>query len=302
MKMRIKVLITFFVFMLLICGCSKKIPNYFRKIKIDGRYEVVGRYPISEEMRDSTICYHFVYNENKKLIKVEHLLKGKLHNRKYEKYAQILFEYSDEYETRIFQDSRNRPVAKSEGVYSIRLKLDKNNYYTSLFNYDKQGVLTADHIGVTQYLWTLNVNGFRIKSLRINAKGDRIEGNDGFYEVSWKHDDFGNIIETSTFGTDNQLKESEDGFAIMRWKHDDFGNVTENSYYDADEQLKEDENGFAVKRWKYDEQGICIEIKVYNDTTNLVFKLEYLYDDNGKYIKTVIYDDKGNKIEELDEK
>jgi len=263
MKMRIKVLITFFVFMLLICGCSKKNANYFHRIEINGRYEIVGKYPVSEEKINNIKCYHFVYGESKKLIKIEYLVKGKLHNSEYDKFAQVLFEYSDEYEKRIFQDSRNRQIENINGVYSIRIKFDKNNYPISLFNYNKNGVLAPDKKGVTQYLWTTNKNGQRINSVKLNIKGDRIEDNDGFYEE--------------------------------RWKYDENGNVTEESYYDADEQLKEKE-GFAVQRWKYDEQGICIGTTIYNNKTNLIYKSVYLYDENGKHIKTVIYDDKGNFV------
>jgi len=222
---------------LLIEGCTKKPANYYRKIELDGRYSIVGRYPVPDKIANKVNCYHFIYDEKGKLIKVEYLKSGKLQNDPYFGVARIIIEYSEGYEKRIFQDAKGKPKANSDGVYSIRLKLDENNNPISLFNYDKEGNLTEDKYGVAQYLWTLDKKGWRIKSIRIDKDGERITDNNGYYELRWKYDGKGNIIERSNHGKDGQLLEGKDGVAITRMKYDENGNTIEERYFGTDEAL-----------------------------------------------------------------
>ena len=80
MKKNIQVLFLLIIISLLIGSCARRPANYYRKVDIGSRYEIIGRYPIKDDMATKVNCYHFIYNEKGKLVRVEYLKRGKLHN------------------------------------------------------------------------------------------------------------------------------------------------------------------------------------------------------------------------------
>ena len=53
--------------------CSKSKPNYYKSVYLDGRSEIIGKNPISDNLANKTDCYHLVYNNEDKIVKVEYL-------------------------------------------------------------------------------------------------------------------------------------------------------------------------------------------------------------------------------------
>jgi len=311
---------------LLISGCSKKQANYYRKVGIDGRYAIVGRYPLTAEEAKGTECYHFVYDDDRRLAKVEHLKKDELQDTPNfgPPVAQVVIRHLEESEERSYLNAEGEPTADHNGIFSYHLKLDKKGHPTSLFNYDKQGRLIEEEVGVAQHLWTLDKSGRRIKSIFLNEKGDRIAHRVDVFEVRWKYDRKGNSIEESCFGKDGQLTdyspitrwkydkygekieesrhgmngkleaEDLDGYAVMRWQYDEHGNVVEESYYGVIGQVKEDKlSGAAPIRYKHDEQGNKTEESYYGTDGQL--KEDKLF---GIAMLRYEYDEHGNKVEE----
>ena len=151
----------------LISGCTKKPVNYYRRVRIDGRYAIVGAYPVADEQAKKINCYHFVYDEKGRVIRVECLehFKGGSWDWLHFPFPfglgvyGVKIEYSDGYEKRTYLDREGEPTNRDflfGRVYSIRLKLNEKNHPVSLFNYDETGNLVEGHDGVAQYVWTLN--------------------------------------------------------------------------------------------------------------------------------------------------
>ena len=137
------VLISFF----LISGCTKKPANYYRRVRIDSKYEIVGAYPVADELAKKTNCYHFVYDEKGRVIKVEYLVHFKggwwhLLNVPFLLFTMkfppalglgvygVKIEYADGHEKWTYLDSEGEPTNRDflfGRVYSIRLKLNEKN-------------------------------------------------------------------------------------------------------------------------------------------------------------------------------
>lgn len=257
-------------------GSSKKAANYYRKAILDrGTHSIMGKYPVADEMAKKINCYHFVYDDKDRLIKVEYLKVGVLQNDNVFGVAEIEIEYSNNYEKRIYKNPDGKPVYNKLGVYSNRYKSDENNRRISLFNYDEQGNLAKDRYGVTQYLWTVDEYGRKINSIRINEKGERIVDNQGLYELRYKYDKKGNQIEVSNHWKDGQLFEGNHGFAITRFEYDEHGNPVEIRFLGTDEQLKEHKEwGFAIAQSKYDENGKRIKTMIFDSNQKLLKELD----------------------------
>ena len=74
----------------LINSCTKKPANYYKKVDIGSRHEIIGKYSVSDNMANKVSCYHFIYDKNGKLIKIEYLKGGKLQNDSYFGVAQVI--------------------------------------------------------------------------------------------------------------------------------------------------------------------------------------------------------------------
>ena len=270
---------------------TKRADSYFRQVILDGKLTIVGNYPVEDAMAKTVNCYHFVNDDMGKLTKIEYMKASHLSNDMVLGVAQIMFDYSGGFEKRTYLDVYSQPMKDHiSGVYSVRLKLDESNHTLTLCNYNKQGVLSRDNYCVTQYMWWLDKDGKRVKSIRLDAKGNRITDSNGFFElrtqtddngvveqtnyngrgkvferrniismVRRKYDDKGNLTELRYMGSNGQLKEEgRYGIAVIKWKYDGMGNLVEESYYGTDEQLKEPAFGnfsFVTRQYKYDDKG-----------------------------------------------
>jgi hypothetical protein len=143
------------IIMSIITSCNSNKASYYRTVKLDGRYEIVGEKPILSSTSKKTDCYHFVYNQDGKVIEISYLEKGKPSIDDFFKVSKIKIVYKDGFEVRSFYDDLGYPITSSEGVYSIRLKLDKNNFRIGLFNYGINNQLFKDVNGVVQYKWLM---------------------------------------------------------------------------------------------------------------------------------------------------
>lgn len=91
---------------LLPSGYASGSAQYYRKVRVDGNYKIVGTYPVSPEMAEKTKCYHFFHDERGRLTCIEFLKNGTCTNDHEFCVAKIIFNFSQgEYETRIFHNA-----------------------------------------------------------------------------------------------------------------------------------------------------------------------------------------------------
>ena len=78
MKYRIKGML-FILCIFLFASCSsEKQENYYRKVRLDGTYSIIGRFPVADELAKKIDCYRFVYNKDGQIAKIEYLEKDKI--------------------------------------------------------------------------------------------------------------------------------------------------------------------------------------------------------------------------------
>jgi len=265
MKLFLSISLVILTIVLLISGCvgSREGDKYYRKVSIDGRYVIKGEYPISEEAGKKGEAYHFIYNKKGELIRVGHLLGGKLKEESVfgNNVAQLLIEHFETYEKRTYLDVNGTPVMDGHGVYSISLLFNEDNHPVSRLNYGDFGEFIEDNYGVAQYSWTLDDEGRRIKTVFYNLVGGRVTIEEEGFETQFKYDESGNMIERSCFDSEGKLREDNNGVAILRQKFDDKGNIIEIRHFDAMDKLKEMGNGIAVIRQKFDGDGNVVEVR-----------------------------------------
>ncbi len=298
----------------LLSGCAKKPASYYRRVRIDGRYAIVGAYPVADDQAKKTNCYHFVYDEKGRVTKVEYLAHFKggwwhLLNIPFYLFQMdlppalglgvngVTIEYGDGYEKWTYLDSEGKPTNRDflfGRIYSIRLKLNERDQRVSLSNLDKKGNLAEDHYGVAQYVWPLDEKGRRIKAIFLDKKGERIVTRNGVGEVHYKYDDKGNMIEEQFCTPDGKPIADDKGVAMKRLQYDAHGNMIAVSGYDTRGKLIEDEKGEAVSRFKYDGNGSLVEMRWCGADEPgqkgecIIFRLKY--DEGERWLEVSFYD------------
>ena len=106
-----------FSILVLITGCSNQKANYYQKVKLDGRYEIVGEKPIDDSIYMKMDCYHFKYNQEGKVDEIIYLEKGKPSTDDYFNVSKLKIDYQDGFEERSFYDKSRYPKATYKGVY-----------------------------------------------------------------------------------------------------------------------------------------------------------------------------------------
>ncbi len=232
--------------------------EFYRQISIDGGFNLVGRYPVSESEGKQGASYRFTYGDNG-LDKVEYLINGLMkENDLYFGAGQIKIEYSDNgWEKRSYFNYRGKPTRDVvSGAYSVRIKRDEENNTISLFNYNKTGNLVKDKYGVAHYLCYLDDQGRRASSIRFDVSGNRVTDKEGFYELVSKYDDNGNVVEQMNYGKDGKLMEDELFFAMIKREYDEKGNIVHETFHGVDGELKlHSIAGVAMVDREFDDQG-----------------------------------------------
>ena len=279
--------------------------DYFRKIKLDGKNSIIGKYPIySEESVKNTSCYHFTRNSEGKLIGIEYLKKAK-HSKGDPFYgcSKILIEYSKDSEKWKFLDKNNKLIKNNQNVYSVIFKLDEKGRRISKANYNKTENLTNDKNGIANYLWTLDNNGNILKESYLNKYGKVID-NYGVFFTQYNYDNYGNEIKESYYDNEENPTENDGGIAIKDKKYDKYGNLIETKFLDKDGQIKPLKNGIAIYRKKYDNRGNNIESAIYDENEQLIEDYQkiaiyhFKYDDMGNTTEIKLFN-KDNELTEV---
>lgn len=296
-KVMFKIMMLAVTLIILLAGCNSKQAKYYRFVEINGRYEITGRYPLSDAEGATMTCYHFIYNEEKKLASVEYLCNGKKSEFSYfgADVASVKIEYQPGFIEHHYLDIYGEQTDDFWGVSYRRLKLDENENPIAVFNYNKDGVLTKDTMGVTYYALRLDEKGRCVAAMRLDERGTRIYDSDGVYEVRYVYDKNDNKIETSSYGKDGQLMARSNNVATDKCKYDENNNLVELRYYGPDGQrVLNSKNGASAIKMKYNDLGLAIETAYYGTDDQLkecdeVAIYKYEYDKNGNQTSETYY-------------
>lgn len=317
------------IFLLLVaCGCGDKKSDiqkekYFRKILLDGRYKIIGRYPVNVEEAAKINCYHLRHDSTGQLVMFEFLKNLQPARDLIFGIHKSTFEYNTDFETRRYFNIDGSPMTNFQGVFSTRLGLDGNGHYIGKDNYDYRQIPTADRNGVYRYQWKPDEYGRRVSSISYDKDGQVLTDTTyGIYEIQWRYDNKGRRLEQSFHKKDGSIAADQTGLAIIRFEYypsdeissqiyigldddgnqvlkaenravwDKFGNSVEHSQYGPDRQLRK---RFALS---YDGQGNTISQKRYGPNDSLEKIISWDFDSIGNMIHTVVRDGEGNILSE----
>jgi len=288
-------------------GCAERRANYYRQIDFSGHL-FKGKYPLTAELAKKVNCYYFVYDKNNRPVVIEYLKDGKIKNQlPLSSVAKIIINYTGYVQGVSFQDANDNPVPDEKGIYSWRIKIDRNSNQAQTFAYDQTGQLMDTIItGIAESLSVLDNKGRISKIIQLFDKNhSRVINRDGVpYEFRFTYDKQGNVSEISAHKESGELVKDKQGIAIRRIQFDQYGKTIQGSCYGQNNDLTEsNEYGAAIVRYKYDDKGNLIETSVYGaydqpkNGKEGVAIIRYSYDKEGNLIEAVNYD-KDNKITE----
>ena len=105
----------------ILIGCfTEKPANYYRKIRLDGNYSIVGRFPIAAVDAKRVNCYRLEYNEQGKIVKVEYFENGKIARDTYFGIEKMTIDYSDGLEKRTYLNRKDQLSENKNGVFYKR--------------------------------------------------------------------------------------------------------------------------------------------------------------------------------------
>jgi len=116
--------------LVMLSGFSQQKPNYYRNIYVDGRYQIVGSYPLSDREAAGKMCYHFIYDEQNRPVSVEYLVSGYLSGDSYfgKSVASLEITYSDGFQDCTFKDIYGNTTKDNTSVSSYRLILNDKGH------------------------------------------------------------------------------------------------------------------------------------------------------------------------------
>ncbi|PTY02015.1 hypothetical protein DB346_10410 [Verrucomicrobia bacterium LW23] len=283
----------------------------YRVARTDGRYEIVGAYPLSPESvtPHSRIRYYkFYYNSEGRLIRIESYKGNALHqDDKYFDAVQIVIQRYTPHagnpgtEIRYFLDAAGAPMRKDDGVYAEHLTLNEKGHCIRITNLDTNGQPMLDHSGIAHYKRTLDGEGRVVSSHFEDLDGKRCFDNKGHYEIRHAYNEQGQRISKTNTGPNGETQNDTDGIAITRWKYDAQGNVAEETYFDKDNHPAQ-RNKYGPHRvtYTYDNAGNLTEESCYNtsgapstDETHNASTIIHRYDKDGNPTEISFLDTEG---------
>lgn len=256
------------MYVILISCSGRKRHEYFRHATIDGRHELLGRYPVDSVIAQQINCYHFVYDHKGRPVKVEYLKRGNLAIDSRFGAALIEIDYwkewafilLDKWERWRFCNEDNDLIRNNDGVFSFYLNATYHVFSPNTWDvYSHKYNDVLDKNGLEEYMYRLDKDG-RIISEKHKGTDDLWSSDSlGVFEYEMKYDTNGNLIEISSDGDTN-------GVFIKRFTYDEFGNRLETKYYDKNKNLVSPKDiGAPIVRYKYDENGYLIETSFYDE-------------------------------------
>lgn len=229
---------------------------YYQSIETDGSYRLIGKSPVKAETFQYAKCYHFVYDDAKKLIAIEYLHKGQPAVDSLFQAHRVTIDYSDNRETRAFFDLEGKPTAGASGVFAYRLTYDGQGHLVELLNLDRDQHPLADSKDIVQSVWKYDASDNLIESRYLDGDGRlRLSGPDHLAVLRYRYDSQGRVIEKSGLGLDEKPTPNAEGVAIVRFQYNEMDNLVEIANFDPADQPVESLAGVARTTFHYTEKG-----------------------------------------------
>jgi hypothetical protein len=174
-------------------------------------------------------------------------------------------------------DAAGRPAKLlSNNPHKLKITGDVHGLVTERAYFDENDRPALDRHGVHSYQNKYDDRGDQTEVRHLGSTGELVvHARDRAARITRSHDEYGNVLEESFFGTDGRPCPGRDGAARTTFKYDDYGNRTELAHFGIDGKPTRGAVGYARAEWKYDL------------ATNLHTGSAY-FDETGKPVRTQV--------------
>lgn len=210
-------------------------------------------------------------------------------------------EYNYKIEESIWGKDNEPTITPKQGFHLQKITYDSYHRIKKIASYDSNNnpcINTQEFRFECRFTYDTRGNLIKIENLDTNGKPCVCK--EGYATIRYKFDNFGNKIEESFWGINNDPIYINNSASI---KYDYYPNglLKENRFYDKNNNLCLNNNWYAISQFEYDINGNQTKVSFFDtDTVPCYYKdglyssLEFAYDRQGNICKEIFYDSRGN--------
>jgi hypothetical protein len=230
--------------------------EYFRHVEIDNLHAINTRYQIDSSIADTVNCFKVEYDGEDRIERITYMKDGLPANQDEGKWSGFFIKREKNSEAWWYEDVNGTLCFVDTNLALMVYSLENDSVPLSLTDYDEQGEITEDSAGVAQYVFETDESCHVIRMLRLNAEGDTITDNLGYYETQYGYSENEDSVEMANYGTNGRLSNALSGSAIMHARYDSLGNSIEIRFFDENKNPVIDKLlNAATVRIEYDKNG-----------------------------------------------
>ncbi len=262
---------------------------------------IQGTHKISAEEAKTTTNYKFSYDDEKRLISVEHCRDTNLMEHSRLGAAKVVISYEDNKEIRHYFNIDNEPITVAGNVFKSVYEMDESGFRTGLRFYNEEGDSIENRNKIGYYTWSKTPVGM-IKENRYTLAGEETILNEfcPFYELRFEYDENGRIKRMANYEKDALYDCTAEncgniGVSYFDFVLDENGGLLQFSVHSTTGQLSNlywgwakfshilDENGYVIERAMYDQDDEFVGGKMIPIT-------QYSYDESGSLLEEKFLD------------
>ena len=211
------------------------------------------------------------------------------------KYGDVVFirNYSDDLTTVELVDTKAHlhAIDKDSSITVFDLDYDEEGYISKeLYYRDKYNNAASDDMGCYGKIFEVNKDGLNIKEYWLNKEYNI------FASISYKYNQYGDIVEIAEYDTANKLSTLNNIYAIKINEYDKNGNITNERYLDKNRERTTNRDGIAQSVYEYNKDGFLIKMSIFDikdESKKFLNKSPttiYEYDKNGFRISEAYFE------------
>lgn len=152
--------------------------------------------------------------------------------------------------------------------------------------------------GTTGHKCKYNNLGLIAERINIGVDDRPVQDADGHYKVEYSYDSKSNLSKLAFYDADGKnLFLDNDGVAGYDYKYDDFGNIVEKTSFDENAKICDSSNGICRISNTYDNNCNLVKVRYFNSDGSLIAGIsghDYVYDERGNVLEEMAVDETGS--------
>jgi hypothetical protein len=267
----------------------------YRNLLVNDKNKLVGTNVLMPNEEKYTQHYKFIYHKNKSLKKIVAYSLGKIATGNYFEVAIIKIDNKTNGDVAwAFYDVNDQPVLCNKG-YHRKTIANVGNQLVQMNYFDKDGEPTKHKQGQFATQMNLDTFGRMIDQKYVDAKGDQLTNNQGFYHRKFEYKGKMNFSYTDkNYNSKNKPLLDNEGMFQRFYSYNNNGQIA--SFWAKDIAGKYvDKEGYALVQYQYNELGMYISATLMNQKKELledkngIAKYEFIEDRYGNIARRTYY-------------